>query len=183
MRAHLAARAVVTAAIVAVAAVAAAHPHATIDQQVQFSLGLDRAEVTVVIMPSPQDGPALFGRVDADDDGAVSEAEAQAFADAVAADLFLSVDGEAMALGPATARVAPADEVRAGIGGLSVTAEALLALSPDDPHVVAFAVSFEDFAHEWFVQPFYHPELTAAFGTPGLERSADGGMVTVELGS
>ena len=62
-----------------------------------------------------------------------------------------------------------------------MTARAPLELAPDAAHAVSLAVSFDDFAPEWFVQPYYRADLRAAFGVPLMERSADGARVTLGL--
>ncbi|MFS4438151.1 hypothetical protein ACMA5I_08050 [Paracoccaceae bacterium GXU_MW_L88] len=174
-------RRVLTAMLVAAPALAAAHPHSYVDQQVQLSLGMDSAQITVVIVPSANEGEAIFAHLDRDGDGAISDAEASAFARAVLDKAALMADGETVKLENAQIAMPEADAIQGGLGPIRLRADAPLALAPDTEHEIAFTIGYEDLSHDWFVQPYYHDDFTAAFPEPGLRRSEDGHEVVITL--
>lgn len=158
---------------------AAAHPHEDIDQQVLLSVGTDEVIVQIRIAPSYTDGAAIFAHIDTDADGAISESEADAFGADVIASAALKVDGRRFAFNAPRVSVPALEWVAAGIGLIEVDATAAVNLTAVARHRVDFEISYEDLAHEWFVQPFYFPELISALPSQSIERSASGNRVRI----
>ena len=170
-------------AVVAVVAFAigsaVAHPHEDIDQQVLLSVGTGEVIVQIRISPSFTEGAAIFAHIDADADGAISEAEAEAFGAAVIADAALEVDGRRFDFNTPRVSVPALEWVAAGLGLIEVDATAAVNLTAAERHRVDFEILYEDLAHEWFVQPFYFPELMSALPQQSIERSAAGNRVRI----
>jgi hypothetical protein len=173
---------VLALALLPLAGVAGAHPHSYVDQQVQLSLGLEEVHVTAVIVPSVEEGAAIYAHLDADGNGIVSPDEASDFGTALLEGMRFVVDGQEVELARAGTRVAGAEEIRSGSGAITVTAAAPVDLDPAAAHQILFEVTYGEFSHEWFVQPFYTPQLVEAFGTPALERSPEGQQVAISFG-
>ncbi len=172
---------VLTLALLPLAGAAGAHPHSYVDQQVQLSIGLDVVDVTAVIVPSSEEGAAIYARLDADGDGTVSPDEASTFGTALVKGMKLLVDGQKVELADADVAVAEAEEVRSGNGAITVTVAAPAGLDQGAAHRILFEVTYGEFSHEWFVQPYYYPDLIEAFETPVLERSPEGRHVAIQL--
>ena len=172
---------VATLALISLSSGLGAHPHSYVDQQVQLSMGLDVIDVTMIIVPSAEEGAAIFAHLDSGADGILSPQEATDFGAALINGMRLEVDGQVVGLSEPVAEVAEAEEIRAGTGAIRVKATAPVSLAPDSAHQVVFDVTYGEFSHEWFVQPFYHPDLIKAFENPALERSPEGDQVIVWL--
>ena len=172
---------VATLALIPLSSGVGAHPHSYVDQQVQLSLGLDVLDATFVIVPSAEEGEAIFAHLDTDADGTISPRETSDFGAAVLDGTRLEVDRQAVELSEPVVDVAEAEEIRAGTGAITVTASAPLDLAPDSAHQVVFEVTYGEFSHEWFVQPFYYPDFVQAFEIPVLERSPEGQQVVIQL--
>jgi hypothetical protein len=160
---------------------AAAHPHKDIDQQVLVSVGTGEVIVQIRIAPSFTDGAAIFAHIDTDGDGAVSESEAAAFGADVIADALLKVDGRNFDFSAPRVSVPELEWVSAGLGLIEVDATAAVNLTAVAPHRVDFEISYNDLAHEWFIQPFYYPELLSALPTQSIERSESRSRVRIAL--
>jgi len=153
---------------------AGAHPHNYVDQQALLSVGANTVDVNIRIVPSFENGAAIFAAIDADGNGVVSQAEAAAFAAAVVANTSLEVDGNSIALQNATATVPYIDKVAAGFGIIEVDASAWFALSGVGEHQIAFAISYDDFSHDWQVQPFFYTDFAETISAQTVARSATG---------
>ena len=160
---------------------AAAHPHQDIDQQVLLSVGTGEVTIQIRIAPSFTDGAAIFAHIDTDADGAISESEADAFGAEVIANAALKVDGRRFAFNAPRVAVPALEWVAAGVGLIEVDATAAINLTAVERHRVDFEISYDDLAHEWFVQPFYFPELMSALPSQAVERSSSGSHVRIAL--
>ncbi|WP_265516897.1 DUF1007 family protein [Nitratireductor luteus] len=174
-------RGVFIAALVVLPVAAAAHPHSYTDQQVQLSVGLEVADVTLVVVPSAGDGAAIFSHIDLDGDGAVSDEEAQAFGADVLATTELTVDGRAFALTDAAVAVPSAEEAAEGMGAFVVKASTPISLSEAKAHRVDFGISYGAFSHDWFVQPFFHPDLVEKTSSRSVDRTEADGKVVIRF--
>ncbi len=160
---------------------ALAHPHLYVDQQVRLSLGLSSAEAVLTIVPSVEDGAAIFDYIDADANGKIDAAETAGFGQQVTAAIRLIVDGTSIPFAITGTTLADRALLAAGAGRIELQATAEFALSGPGPHDVEFAVWFYAFDHDWFVQPFYFPDLVEAAGYPDFTRSEDGSRVTFHI--
>ena len=171
-------RPILAALLAALACPAAAHPHAYVDQQALLSVGPDGAEVRLVIVPSPAEGPAILAHLDGDGDGVVSDAEAAAFGAEVLAETSLALDGRDMTLEHVATEVADPAAVAAGTGAITVTASARFGSLAPGAHRVELAAAYGGFSNDWFVQPYLGRDLVTA-GAPVVERSEDGARANV----
>lgn len=171
------------AGLIALPVAAAAHPHSYTDQQVQLSVGLEVVDVTVVIVPSAGDGAAIFSHIDRDGDGAVSEEEARAFGADVLASAELSVDGWGFAFAEAGVTIPSAEDVTEGTGAIIVKASTPISLSEAETHRVDFGIGYGELSHDWFVQPFFHPDLVQKTSSRSVDRTKAGGKVVIRFDS
>lgn len=169
------------AAALAVPVAAGAHPHRYIDQQVQLSIGLEAVEITVVIVPSIQDGAAILSHIDGDGDGVVSSKEAQAFGADVLAAAELTVDGRAFVFAHADVAVPDAEEVAKGTTPITVNASTQVRLAEREAHRVDFGISYGAFSHTWFVQPFFYPDLLENPPSPSVDGTGGEGKVVIRF--
>ena len=158
---------------------AIAHPHKDVDQQVHLAIGASEVIVQVRIAPSFVDGAAIFALIDVDSDGIVSETEASRFGFMVISSATLRLDGARVDLGMPEVSVPTQGSASAGFGLIEVAAVAAIDVADRAAHEIDFEISYGDISHEWFIQPFYFPELTAARTVPIIERSSSGERITV----
>jgi hypothetical protein len=169
----------VAALLLAVPVAAAAHPHATVEQQALLSLGRTQAVLTYLIVPSTKDGAHMFAHLDADGDATLSRAEQIAFATELLAGTILSVDGAALELSLGDVAFPDRAAMSAGNGVIRVTACTKLALDSAGKHDVALEVTHDRFAEEWFLQPYYFPDLVEGGTLPGLKRRSGSAAIDI----
>tara|TARA_R110002020_G_scaffold89135_10_gene218209 strand:- start:796 stop:1317 length:522 start_codon:yes stop_codon:yes gene_type:complete len=146
---------------------AAAHPHGTVDQQLNLSLGRDKAELTWTIAPPAEQAGHILAHLDSDGDGIVTVPETAAFMDALLAATRLTVNGEAVTLAQGDlTEMAPTGSA----GLIKLTAIADMPQFPTTPAVVSVEISYTEFAEEWFIQPFYFEDLSEG-PSPRIERA------------
>ena len=159
------------------AGAAMAHPHGDADRIAQVSLGLDRASLTLALMPGVDDGGAIFDHLDLNGDGTLDAEEGAAMAVALLAATGVVVDGEAMPLTGAATVLPERSDVVAGTGAVVVEA------GTEFPRLATgdqkFPVTMEP---DWFIQPYYFEDLTEAADTPDLGRDDDGVAVSFTAG-
>lgn len=131
-----------------------AHPHATVDQQVALTLGLDRIAAEITIVPSIATGPDVLARLDTNADGVVADAEGQAFAEDVLATVNVQVANSEVALSTARISVSDTAALEAGLGRIVISAQANLESQLTGMADISFEIGFDDFDHDWFVQPY-----------------------------
>lgn len=159
----------------------AAHPHSKVEQQAILSIGLNRAVLSIRIVPSYDEGAAIFAHLDQDEDGEVSETEAMLFGDALIAKTEFVVDGTEVAFGYLSVKVPDAKIVATGEGMIEVRAEARFPELKSAEPVIRFLIGYEDLSHHWFTQPFNFGDLADAFPHQSIERSEDGTRLMVKL--
>jgi len=161
----------VVAGLLALVSATLAHPHRYVDQQAHLSVGVDVADLTIRIVPSFEEGAEIFAHVDLDGDGTVTDEEAASFASEVVSKATLTVDSRNILFDDATAIVPDADRVAAGSAVIEVKASASFALTNAKDHQVVFDITYDDFSHEWFIQPFFYANLVKATTLPRVKRS------------
>lgn len=150
------------ALLAAISGGAGAHPHHDTDQQVMLSLGLARADIVLAVVPGTEDGPSFAAHLDADGNGAVSDAEADAFARLLLAGVDLSVDGQPVPLAASDLELPPLHSLAAGEAGLRLGLSGDLALKSPGDHAVMLTISSDGLTGDWFIQPYFHPDFAAA---------------------
>ena len=155
-----------------------AHPHHHVDQQAQLTIGTDEVRVVLRIVPSIDEGAAIFDAIDADRDGTVSKSEATAFAAELVAAVELRFDGALEAFGEPSVSVPERDLAARGGGVIEVGATAKHPLGQGD-HRIDLVVTDRRFAPDWFVQPFYTRPLTESTSSRRVERGDDGGVTVL----
>jgi hypothetical protein len=169
------------------------HPHNDVDQQVLLSISPARLDITVRIVPSPQEAAAILATIDGNGDGAVSSAEAAAWGKAVFDTVSIRLGGVAVRPDSIAVRVPETALVLAGTGMIEIGATAPLAAggglaletgagtgSGMDARL-DFAIGYEEFAHDWFVQPFLSQDLAGAAPAQPVERLAGQSGIAVNL--
>lgn len=160
---------------------AMAHPHHSADQQVMLSLGLTRADLVLALVPGVADGPALVAQLDSDGDGALSQAERDAFQAGLLADLTLLVDGAPAQLSAGALRIPPLEALGAGLAGLRLDLAADLALAIGADHQVMLTVDGDGFGNGWFIQPYFYSDFAAAVEAPRIERPESGNRLEISF--
>ena len=155
------------------------HPHEDVDQQVLLSVGTGEVVVQIRIAPSYTEGAAIFAHIDTDGDGAVSEAEAAAFGSAVIGQSALTVDGMGFRFNTPKVSVPDREWVSAGFGLIEIDTTAPINLTSAARHRLEFEIWYGELAHDWFIQPFYFPELTGIFPSQSIGRSSSGRQVRI----
>ncbi len=162
---------------------ALAHPHQYFDQQVALTLGTKRADISVVIIPSVDGAASLVSDLDADQDGQLSQPEANAFANDLLAGLSLMVDGAAVILPTPMLTLPPVEALSTGAAGIRLDVGVDLVLAERQDHSVTLAVAYDRYDHDWFIQPYLKPDFAALMGQVAITRSAAGDRATVEFRS
>ena len=91
-------------------------------QAARIDVARDRIVVELDLTPGVAISPVLLPAIDRDGDGAVSAAEADAYATDVLDSLTLTLDGRVVALDVAERRVPSVDAMRAGVGTIQLAA-------------------------------------------------------------
>jgi hypothetical protein len=159
----------------------AAHPHSNVDQQALLSIGLDHASLSIRIVPSDNEGGAILNHIDKNGDGAVSQAEAKRFGQDVVSDVQLAIDGAEVAIGRLTVLIPESTAIVSGTGMIEINAEARYNRLQSKAHQIEFSISYEDFSHDWFIQPFFFENLPNTYANQSIMRSQDGLSVRVGL--
>lgn len=171
-------RAIIPTLVGALATSAGAHPHTYVEQQALLSIGTERVDLNLTIVPSLTDGPAIFDQLDLNGDGDIDHDEAQILQQAVLDAAHLTMDGTAVtwAAGPVT--MPSAVRLSTGTGQITLSASARLPNAPARDHSLRFEIAYDAFSHDWQVQPFYFADLTA-HGLPALHRDDTKPAITV----
>jgi hypothetical protein len=85
-----------------------------------LSVESDRIEASVRLVPGVAVSSAVIASIDTNSDGTISDAEQQAYAQRVARDLYLSVDGRPLALRLASVSFPTVDEMEQGVGEIQL---------------------------------------------------------------
>ena len=151
----------------------AAHPHTKVEQQAMLSIGLDRASLSIRIVPSYDEGAAILAYIDKNEDGVISQAEETLFGQAVLSQTRLTVDRSEVALSGLSVAIPDAAEIASGSGIIEINAEARYQKLTGQAHSIALTVSYEDLSHDWFVQPFFYKDLHNSYPEMEVSRSND----------
>ena len=168
-------------ALLVVPAAILAHPHARVDQQAQMSISRSEIMISFRVIPSTQDGAHMFDHLDTDSNGVISNREKTAFGSSLIANSHLTVDGGAIRLRLLDVEVPARAKLRKGQGLISVRGRALASLPAGREHKVAFQIDDRQFAKGWFIQPFYHPDLTDGRSSPDVSRRAGRSSVQIRI--
>ena len=102
-------------------------------QATRVALALDRVVVRIALTPGVEVAPAILGRVDADRDGRISEAEGRAYAKQVLNEIVVELDGRKQTLNLVRSEFPTSAEMNAGLGTMRIEADATWTLAPG-PH-------------------------------------------------
>jgi hypothetical protein len=172
---------VLAAMLIALPVGAAAHPHTTVNQQAELSLGRTQVVLTYLIAPSTRDGAHMFEHLDTDGDGRLSRKEQSAFAGELLAETSLTVDGAPVELTLTELTFPDRKTMAAGGGLIKVTARKGLAFDSATKHDVALEVRHNHFAKGWFLQPYYFPDLIKAGTPPALTRRPGSTAIDIRI--
>lgn len=160
---------------------AQSHPHDDVEQQALLSVGLDTATLEVRIVPSFDEGAQIFDHLDLDGSGDISVDEATAFGKRVLEHAVLTVEGSPVDLGNLRVAIPDRGQVSSGLGLITVTSEGTYPALNGETARIAFEITYEDLSHDWFVQPFFFPDLNSALKLDDLERSSAGHHVALRF--
>lgn len=158
-----------------------AHPHSKVEQQAMLSIGLDQAVLNIRIVPSYDEGSAIFAHIDLDGDGKVSATEATQFGEEVLAATELIIDETTATFDNRLVTVPDFQFVAAGEGVIEVKANTRFRKLDSAKHVIGLSVRYEGLSHDWFIQPFFFGNLSEAFPKQGIDRSENGLTLTIRL--
>lgn len=113
------------------AAAAPAHPPDEYLQATLVSVGRDRVGLNLRLTPGAAAARQVLAAIDADGDGAVSDAEQRAYAERLRGDLSAEIDGAPLPLRLVASEFPTAEEFAAGAGGIRLEFEA--GLPPGGP--------------------------------------------------
>lgn len=150
---------------------ASAHPHHYVEQQAQLSIGLTTVELAIVIVPSRENAAAILSTIDTNGDGETSDKEAWKFAADVVSATRLTVDGRSFAFTLANVGIPDAKNAASGTAAITVNASTELRLAAQKAHSIGFAITYEEFSHDWFAQPFLFPNLLGKISQLEIDRS------------
>lgn len=162
----------------ALATSAGAHPHTYVEQQALLSIGAERVDSNVTIVPSLSEGQAIFDQLDLDGNGDINHDEAQALQRAVLDAAHLTLDGTAAPWSAGPVTMPSAVRLSTGTGQITLSASARLPNAPARDHSLRFEMTYDALSHDWQVQPFYFADLTA-HGVPELRRDETAPAITV----
>lgn len=162
---------------------AAAHPHSEVDQQALLSVGMDSVTLTIRIVPSYIEGTTIFGLIDVDGNGVVTDDEAAAFGNDVIAAAALSVDGERFAFAKPKTAVPEFEHVASGFGIIEIEAGASYVLERGGKHQLVFSIAYEAFSPDWLIQPFFYMDFLDATSSRAVERPGSGKRIEIDFRS
>ncbi|HEY1337925.1 MAG TPA: hypothetical protein VGF59_10470 [Bryobacteraceae bacterium] len=93
-------------------------------QETLISLGKERLQAQIMLTPGVAVLPIVMAEIDADGDGAVSDAEQRAYARHVLRDLSLTIDGRPLAPQLVSERFPAMDEMKEGMGAIRIEFQA-----------------------------------------------------------
>jgi len=93
-------------------------------QATTLSVEKDRVSAQIRLTPGVAVFPALLARIDANADGAISDAERRTYAERVMGDLSLEVDGTPVRLRLVSSRAATVQQMKEGRGAIELEIEA-----------------------------------------------------------
>lgn len=167
--------------LIFVAGTAAVHPHSHVDQQAALSIGLDRASLSIRIVPSHDESPEILAHIDSDGDGTVPPTEARAFGDAVLSEVLLTVDEAHIALANISVDMSNVAAISSGTGMIEIRAEATYPELIEAGHTIGLSISYEELAHGWLIQPYIFQDAQARYETFKVDRAADGLSINATL--
>lgn len=138
-----------------------AHPHAIVEQQAHLSIGRQQAIVSFYIAPSGRDGAHLFGHVDSDGDGKISNSEKHRFSSSLIKRSSLVVNGRKAALHQSEVIFPDRPMLASGRGTITVKANAAITLGKNLRNRLSFYVAYNRFASRWMIQPHYFADVAA----------------------
>lgn len=158
------------------ATAANAHPHTDIKQQVLLSVGLQTTNFNIRIMPSYTGGQDIWYQIDTNKDKHISEKEAQAFAERVFDLSVMEMNGVPVKLSNRLANVPKYEDVVSGVGAIKVSANGYydIKTDADEEHKLIIEMHFEDFSHDWHIQPFYYKKFNEAMNNKSIQRLEGG---------
>ena len=149
---------------------ATAHPHTDIEQQVLLTLGLKQVSIRIVIMPSFDEGEAIFGHLDTDENGSISDQEAANFASQVMARSDLKINNSAINFAKAEVTVPSLAMVSAGLQAIEIVSHAKVSFDEKLQQRISYQIDYQQLSHQWLIQPFYYPDLYKAMSLKNIQR-------------
>lgn len=147
-----------------------AHPHTKVKQQALVSIGINRLELTIRIIPSYDEGADIYRHLDTDKNGELSQAEQYSFATKLLQETAISLDTVPLNLQQLSVNTSDKNDIISGHGHIEIKASAKLALSIKQTNRLMLAVNYEELSHHWFIQPFLYRDIKKHFTEPKIKR-------------
>jgi len=160
------------------AGAAAAHPVDELIQGAYLTLAPGEVKLQLDLTPGAEVVPSVSSSLDPDADGAVSEAEARAYAEQVLADSTLILDREPAAWSLVAVTVPDLAVLAEGGGVIRIEATALRP-DQDGLHVLAYENYHEPVKSLWMANVFLRPGEGWTYAVTDQERSDEGRSLTV----
>ena len=157
---------------------APAHPVDEVIQGAYLTIAPGEVRLELDLTPGAEVAPIVLPLLDPNGDGAVSEAEAQAYAEGVLADSTLLLDGEPTTLALVAVEVPEASLMMEGAGVIRIEATAAR-LDREGARVLAYETHHEPAKSLWMANVFLRPGDGWTYAVTGQERGARGQALTV----
>ena len=159
-----------------------AHPVDEVVQGAYLTLALGELRLELDVTPGSEVAGRVLPALDPDGDRAVSEDEAQAFAQDVLDQSTLTLDGVMAEWELVDVTVPPLGELATGNAILKIMATAARPEAPGD-RVLAYENRYEPAKSLWIANVFLQPGSDWVYRVTGQERSDDGKGLTVRYTS
>ena len=103
--------------------------------------------------------------------GLVSDREASNFGRSILEDVTILVDGEQVSFFTPVVSIPDLQSINSGFGMIELETSVDIQLTDQRQHKLSFAIGYQEFANDWFIQPFYFPDLNETIPNKRLERS------------
>jgi len=117
---------------------AAAHRLDEYLQATRLSVDVEHVDVEIDLTPGARVAPEVFGSIDTDGDGQISNAEAEAYAQEVLRSVVLSVDGRPVRMRLLEIRVPQLHDMILGVGTVRIRASATHSVASSNRHRLSY---------------------------------------------
>jgi hypothetical protein len=148
-----------------------AHPHSNVDQQVSLSIGIDKIAIKVFIVPSYIEGSAIFNVLDSNGDCIISKEERMRFGNNVLRRTKLLVNKRFHVFKDPIVSIPNYDQMVSGLGTIIIESSIQGNLAIYNKHELSLNMDFDEFSHDWFIQPFLYQNFNDNFSVNSLNRT------------
>ncbi|MBC2607053.1 hypothetical protein [Pelagicoccus albus] len=158
-----------------------AHPHNIMYQQANLTLSRNVITVEIAIVPSTEIGNQMSKDLDLDHNGFLGQNEMQSFAQALLDQTELAIDGVSIKLDASSISYPQGQASEQGLTHISIKSNASGSFDPQTSKEIHFAISYDRYSPEWFVQPWLTKDLLPKEKNPKIVRSPNNRAVSITL--